>query len=455
MVSETRAFRIAVIGGGIGGLCATLSLHHHCKQLNVDINVYEQAAQYKEIGAGIGIGVNAAKLLHKLEFGEEVNKIAGHRNGVWISFRRYDTGADIITVPADDTKTIRQLPVHRAEFLDLLVRVIKERNAATLHTNKACQKVIDNGSDVTIQFKDGTSASADLVVGCDGIHSVLRSQFYTDNPRYSGRTCYRGLVPISQLESWWPLKTYSASWLGPDRHLLVFPISDNKTLNIVAFVATPESELGGLKESWTATGDRNDTLKAFEDFDETVRKVIGSMPERPSKWVLNDREPLDQWVFAGGKVVLMGDAAHAMLPHQGAGAGQAIEDGYILARAVQDHLRAVRSSSNGHAYGHSGDGKDDGASLQRYMGLYQSVRLPRAQQAQATARQAGEVYEMQRPDMVGKSYDDCLPLVRDALKDRMKWVWTADIDDAYEKARAAVISGHSGIGDDYSGTVAS
>ena len=91
-----------------------------------------------------------------------------------------------------------------------------------------------------------------------------------------------------------------------------------------------------MKESWTATGNRDDTLKAFENFDETIEKVIRLLPENPSKWVLNDRDPLDQWVFAGGKVVLMGDAAHAMLPHQGAGAGQAIEDGYILARALQD-----------------------------------------------------------------------------------------------------------------------
>lgn len=139
---EPTPFRIAVIGGGIGGLCCALSLHHHCSADGLELDVYEQAAQYKEIGAGIGIGVNAAKLLHKFGIGEEVNRIAGFRNGIWISFRRYDDGEEIVTVPVDDKIPIRQLPVHRAEFLDLLVRVINERKAARLHTDKACRRVI-------------------------------------------------------------------------------------------------------------------------------------------------------------------------------------------------------------------------------------------------------------------------------------------------------------------------
>ncbi|KAL1966217.1 hypothetical protein VTN77DRAFT_4769 [Rasamsonia byssochlamydoides] len=426
MAAQDRPFQIAIVGGGIGGLCAALSLHHHCCNNNtgrsIQIDVYEQASEYKEIGAGVGIGVNATKLLHRIGIGDAVNEIAGHRSGIWISFRRYDTGAEIVTVPVNDRGTVRQCPVHRAEFLSLLVDFIHRRKAAVLHTSKQCYEVVDNGSDVTLKFRDGTSAVADLVVGCDGIHSNLRSQFSTDNPRYSGRIAYRGLVPIRNLESWWPFPSYSASWLGPDKHFLVFPISKNTILNVVAFVSTDEKDLGELKESWSATGNRDDLARDFESFDQTVRRIISLMPEHPSKWVLNDREPLDQWVFAKGKVVLMGDAAHAMLPHQGAGAGQAIEDGYILGRALHDYL----SSPN--------------QSLEKWTQLYQDVRLPRAQRAQATARQAGQVYEMQTPEMAHKSYDECLPLVRDSLKDRMNWVWTEDIDLAYETARKSMSS---------------
>ena len=124
-------------------------------------------------------------------------------------------------------------------------------------------------------------------------------------------------MPIEKVESWWPFQSYSVSWLSRGKHFFVFPISQNKILNIVAFVSVPEERLGGLKESWTSTGDREECAKDFEGFEENVKKVIDLMPAHPSKWLLNDREPLEQWAFANGKVVLMGDAAHAMLPHQG------------------------------------------------------------------------------------------------------------------------------------------
>lgn len=165
-----------------------------------------------------------------------------------------------------------------------------------------------------IDFTDGTTVEADIVIGCDGIHSALRAQFITDNPRYSGIVAYRGLVEISKLESWWDFKSYSASWLGKDKHFLTFPISQNKILNVVAFESVAAEDLLDMKESWIATGHRADLEKRFEDFPEAVKTVIGHLPLNPSKWKLNDRIPLEQWTFANGKVWLMGDAAHAMLP---------------------------------------------------------------------------------------------------------------------------------------------
>ncbi|RFU79708.1 hypothetical protein TARUN_2514 [Trichoderma arundinaceum] len=419
MPSQKLQFHIAVVGGGIGGLCAALSIHHHCpKDGSVAIDVYEQAPEYKEIGAGLGIGVNAAKLLHRIGLGQDLNGISGHRNGIWISFRRYDNGSEIVTVPVDDRQEIRQSPVHRAEFLNLLFDHVKKRNAAILHNNKKCIKLRDRDSLVELYFADGTTATADLVVGCDGIHSNIRSQFRSDNPKYSGRMCYRGLVPIKDLESWWPFESYSISWLGPDKHFLAFPISKNTLLNIVAFVYSDDDR---TQESWTAFCHKSEVQRKFESFDHTVRRTISFMNEYPSKWILNDRELLDQWVYGSGKIVLMGDAAHAMLPHQGAGAGQAIEDGYILGRAIADHLATFPGRET--------------QKLEQWMNLYQEVRIPRAQKAQATARQAGEVYEMQTPHMKGKDYADCLPLVRDSLKDRMQWIWSGDIETEYEERK--------------------
>lgn len=137
-----RPFSVAVIGGGIGGLASALFLHHHCNDQGIEIHVYEQASQYREIGAGIGIGINAAKLLHRIDLGDALNDIAGDRNGVWISFRRFDDGNEIVTVPLDDKKRLRPLPVQRSQFLDLLVSAINERKAAALHTDKRCLNVV-------------------------------------------------------------------------------------------------------------------------------------------------------------------------------------------------------------------------------------------------------------------------------------------------------------------------
>lgn len=139
IMPSATAFRVAIVGGGIGGLCTALSIHHHCGSA-VSIDVYEQASQYKEIGAGVGIGVNAAKLLYKIGVGEAVQKIAGLRDGVWISFRKFDDGSDVVTVPEPDAK-VKQLPVHRAEFLDLLLETVREKDAAKLHTHKRCRKL--------------------------------------------------------------------------------------------------------------------------------------------------------------------------------------------------------------------------------------------------------------------------------------------------------------------------
>ena len=145
MISKAQdsPFRIAIVGGGIGGLFCALSVHHHCTEAgaNVRIDVYEQAAQYKEIGAGVGLGINAARLAHKLGIGHKLNAVAGHRTGVWISFRRYDNSGEIVTVAVNDNDTVRQVPCARTDLLDTLREYVEERDAATLHTKKACERV--------------------------------------------------------------------------------------------------------------------------------------------------------------------------------------------------------------------------------------------------------------------------------------------------------------------------
>lgn len=425
MRADSDPFRIAIVGGGIGGLFAALSIHHHCENAGakIKIDVYEQAAQYKEIGAGVGLGINAARLVHKLGFGDRLNAIAGHRTGVWISFRRFDNSEEVVTIPVNDNQTVRQAPCARTDLLDILKGVVEERGAATLHTKKACLRVEDLGGDLArVHFADQTTADANLLIACDGIHSAVRNQFSVDQPIFSGQIAYRGVIQIKDIKDW-PFPSYSILWLAKHRHFLVFPISQNKQLNIVAFVTKGESEVKDVEESWTSICDRKDVESDFEGFDKYVQDLISLMPEQPSKWRLNDRKPLDQWHYMNGKVVLLGDAAHAMLPHLGAGAGQSLEDGWVLGRALSEYLSPAASSNNRFN------------SLERTVKLYQTVRLPRAQKTQATSRAAGNTYELQTDDMIDKSLEECLPILAERTRERMKWVWEEDLDAAYEKAR--------------------
>ena len=209
----------------------------------------------------------------------------------------------------------------------------------------------------------------------------------------------------------------------------MFPISRNKSLNIVAFVQKSKDEAADVKESWTSICDKKDVEDDFAGFDKAAQQVLNLLPDQPSKWRLNDRLPLDQWHYMSGKVILVGDASHAMLPHLGAGAGQAMEDGWVLGRALSEHLAG---SQNSHF-----------ASLESTAQLYQTVRLPRAQKTQATSRAAGNTYEMQTEDMMDKSFEECVPMIAERTRERMKWVWEEDLDAAYENVR----DGTSGSGE--------
>lgn len=210
-------------------------------------------------------------------------------------------------------------------------------------------------------------------------------------------------------------------------------------INVVAFVTKSFDDLDGLKESWTSSAEREDLAREFEGWDPVLGKLIQCMEPSPGKWRLNDREPLSQWSFMDGKIVLLGDAAHAMLPHQGStpsfpiysshkltkrptgsGAGHAIEDCYILGRALHDYFNPPISTSPAPT------------KLSTWTQIYQDVRLPRAQKAQITSRQAGDLYELQGPLFDNLSYDECLPIIAEKISGRMKWVWGGDIDAEYD-----------------------
>lgn len=244
-------------------------------------------------------------------------------------------------------------------------------------------------------------------------------------PIYSGRVAYRGLIPLEKLPSPWPFPTYSVLWVGPGKHIVIYAINKN-LLNFVGVVSKDENETRAFRESWNITCDRKEVETEFSDFDNVVHKIISLLPEKPSKWLLNDRDPITDWTFLDGKVVLLGDSAHPVLPHQSAGAGQAIESAYIIAKAVTEYLdrRAQGKTS---------------PKLQRWTRLYQDIRQPRTQYIQKSSRETGLYYHLQVPEMEGKSIDQSLQLVARRMETCLERIWLEDIDVSYENAREKML----------------
>ena len=278
-----------------------------------------------------------------------------------------------------------------------------------------------------IRFADGSSVDADLVLGCDGIHSRVRRQFVQDKAIYTGKIVYRGVIPMSQVAPIWDLPSHSVMFIGRGKHLVTYPIDANETLNFVGCFTEEEDKLGDLKESWSTTCDRAELLEKCGDGAELVRKVLALAPEKPSKWLINDRKPIPDWTFQGGKVALMGDAAHPMVPHQSAGAGQAIEDGYIIARSLAEHLDRRPA------------GNQISTDLEKWMHLYQRVRLPRASKVQQTSRDSGLLYHLRGPAMQGKTDEECMDILAKTVQERINWILGEDLDALYERERAQVL----------------
>lgn len=425
-MSETTSFSIAIVGGGLGGLFAALCIHHHCASSSISkpikIDVYEQAAEYKEIGAGIAVGISAVRLVDELGLLDDIYAIAGTRPGsnATLVYRRFDSGDEIFRMPVPKPGDVQVAACARTALLDLFKTAVERRGAATLHTRKACQGVEDGGEHVVLSFADGTTARADLVIACDGIHSAIRDQFIADPAVYSGQVAYRDVIPRASLGA---LPDNGATmWLAKHKHLLVYPISRGEEFNFVAFVDQPEREARDVRESWVTTCERAEVQAAFAEHEEGAQAILRALSDRPAKWRINDREPLDQWHFMGGKVMLLGDAAHAMLPHLGAGCSQSMEDGWVLGRALSDHFRGGTSSRL--------------PTLEAVASLYQAARLPRAQKTQTASRAVGKVYGFQAEDLVDLPFDDCCPLIAGRVREAMMSSWYGDVDVGYENERA-------------------
>jgi salicylate hydroxylase len=347
--------RIAIIGAGIGGLTAAVAM----RRRDVDVELYEQSPVIGEIGAGVTLSPNAIKAYRALGLEAQIAAIGFESDYQLV--RSWNTGNVISKVfrkgVYEKEFGAPYLSVHRADLVEVLRRELPDR---AIHLGARCVEVETSTAGARARFADGTEIEADVIVGADGIHSAVRhSLFGPEAPRFTGSVCWRGLVPIDAVPSGRIGKDLTM-YMGPHSHVIHFMVRSGKLINFVAHVETD----AWTQESWTQECDRSEVMETFAGWHTPLLQLLGSA-ERYYKWALYDRDPIEHW--SKGRATLLGDAAHAMLPHIGQGACMAIEDGYALAAVI-----AQMPDELGEALRH-----------------YERLRLPRTRRAVLESRARG------------------------------------------------------------------
>ncbi len=318
---------IAIAGAGIGGLAAAIAL----QRAGHDVLVLEQAKQFARVGADINLTPNAVRALDGLGIGEAA-RVTAARPTHRIS-RTYDSGEETSRLEMADTAERQygapQLTIHRA---DLLAALTEAFPAGRIQLGRRLEGVHEDDDGVTLHFADGEPLRAAAVVGADGIHSaVRRAVFGAESPRFTGIVAYRAVVPAERVAGLPKLGAFTKWWgPNPSSQIVTFPL--NRGRDIFIFATTPQDSW--QLESWTAPGDVEELRAQYTDYHADARALLDAC-DSVLKTALYERDPMPAW--SRGRVTLLGDAAHPMLPFMAQGAGMAIEDAVVLGR----HLEGV------------------------------------------------------------------------------------------------------------------
>jgi salicylate hydroxylase len=362
--------RVIIIGCGIGGAACSLVL----RRAGIDHVVLEQATELAEVGAGLQMSPNATRVLQGLGLGDEIARFgvepAAHRFTGWRS------GAVLMQTPlmplAKDVFGAPYLHAHRADLLNALVARMAPGNARLDATVESVEQTCDG---VMVRLRDGEVVTGDELIGADGIHSLVREQvFRPDPPRDSGCIAWRGLVPAETAKAL-GFERNSYVWMGPHRSMMLYYVRGGDVFNWVGIGPFNAA----ARESWSAKGSKDAALREYEGWHEQITGLIEGT-DSLFMTALNDRDPLSSWVE--GRIALMGDAAHAMMPFHAQGAGQSIEDSWVLTRCLED----VKESG------------DINGALKKY----EALRLPRANRVQQQSRAAEHLFHMTDPDEIAR-----------------------------------------------------
>ena len=325
-----KDIQIAIIGAGIGGMTAAVTL----AQKGFKVKVFEQAPELSEVGAGLTVTPNATKGLIYLGLGEAMNKIgmAHDLQGV----RHYQTKEIIVPLKRGKHMLEKygayQFQVHRADIHDLLIENLEQHSPGCVSVDHQLVGIDQKSDRVKLIFNNQAEYECDFVIGADGTRSAVRKSILgNDEPEFSGYVAWRGVVPTDGLDESDFDECGSCAFISPGRVFARYLIRDAKEYNYVAFLATDE----WAEEGWSIPSKVETVLETFSDYNQQVKNIISATPpEGCYKWGIFTRQPIAKW--SSERVTLLGDAAHPLEPFMGQGASMAIEDGVVLGRIIED-----------------------------------------------------------------------------------------------------------------------
>jgi salicylate hydroxylase len=323
-----KKIKVIIAGGGIGGAAAALAL----LRKGFDVEVYEQAPELGEVGAGVQLSPNGARALEHLGVFETLKAVscAPERK----EFRLWNTGDSWPMFDLGE-RAIKKygypyLTVYRPDLLATLVTAAQAIKPDVFNLDSSVIEIGQNDSSAYIVLKDGRVISGDILIGADGIKSLVRKELWgQDDPRFAGMIAWRAVIPMETLPKHMQVMVGS-TWIGPGGHAVNYPLRDGTLMNFVGTVDRTDWK----EEGWQIKGDAAECLNDFSGWHEDVHALIKSAPSL-TKWAFGEREPMQKW--SKGRISLLGDACHATLPFLAQGAVMAIEDGVMLARCLEHY----------------------------------------------------------------------------------------------------------------------